>query len=286
MNRNTRDVTAGRIRRAWRSVAGRAMSGWPRSDLGSEKVISAKYRFICLCVPKVASRSLITALRMVDEQAEVLALPIADVYRLRPEAERYFSFALLRHPFTRTISWYRELFFAEDIYSANYHHYRGNRGTTLFDAAADQRVRLRGAVADIAAPDAKRDKRERLLAKYRSLAEVRTFEDVCVWLHSRAGRDAGADRHFLSQHVQTRLPNGRPPQRVGRFENIDADLAGIAARIGMPVPALPLLNTMAGWQAPRSTLAVARSRARTELNDRCRALLRRRYAGDFALGGY
>ena len=249
-------------------------------------MISAKYGFICLCVPKAASRSLITALRMAAEDAEVHALPIAEVYRLRPEVAGYFSFALLRHPFTRALSWYRELFFAEGVYGAHYHRYRDNRGSALFDAAAGQRVTLRGAVADIAGPAAKRAKRERLFAKHPSLAHARTFEDVCVWLRSRAGRDAGADRHFLSQHVQVRLPDGRPPHRVGRFENIDAELAGIAAQLGMPTPALPRLNTMAGWQAPAAALTAARSQAKAELSERCRALLRQRYAGDFALGGY
>ena len=50
--------------------------------------------------------------------------------------------------------------------------------------------------------------------------------------------------------------------------------------------ALPLLNTIAGWQPTPEALTVARSAAAAHLTERNRALLRARYAADLSLGGY
>ena len=43
-----------------------------RPDLRAEKILSHKHRYLWLCVPKVASRSLIATLRAVDPSAELI----------------------------------------------------------------------------------------------------------------------------------------------------------------------------------------------------------------------
>ena len=66
-----RDV-AGAAARGRLGAAGlmaRTASRWP--DLGAEKIVSREYRYIWLCVPKVASRSIREALCSVTPDAEV-----------------------------------------------------------------------------------------------------------------------------------------------------------------------------------------------------------------------
>ena len=256
-------------------------------DLGAEKIVSSKYRFLCICIPKVASRSLMAALRNTDPDVEIFRkMRIGEVYARRPEAREYFSFAFIRHPFTRAFSLYRELLCSAAVYAAGYHRYRDEWNTSFFDPVADRVVRLRPPLADLALPAHKEEKRRRLFARFYGLDRTYSFDDFCEWLATPWGSDAVADRHFLSQHVQVRLDDDRLPDFVGLFEQLDADLERIARRIGMPTPALPMLNTMAGWQSTPDELAAARSAISACLDDRNRKLLASRYAGDFALGGY
>ena len=256
-------------------------------DLGAEKVVSSKYRFLCICIPKVASRSLMAALRNADPDVEVFyKMRIGEVYAARPEAREYFSFTFIRHPFTRAFSLYWELLCSAAVYATDYHRYRDEWNTSFFDPVAGRMVRLRPPLADLALPAHKEEKRRRLFARFYGLDRTYSFDDFCEWLATPWGSDAVADRHFLSQHVQVRLDDDRLPDFIGRFEQLDADLERIARRIDMPTPALPMLNTMAGWQSTPDELAAARSAASACLDDRNKQLMASRYADDFALGGY
>ena len=106
---------------------------------------------------------------------------------------------------------------------------------------------------------------------------------MCAWLNTPYGSNAFAERHWLSQHRQIRLPDGRLPDFVGRHERLEPDLALVAARLGLRVRPLEPLNTMSGWLPPPEREAIDRHR---DL-DRCnRAKLRSRYAADFRLFGY
>ena len=226
-------------------------------DLTAEKVVSRKYRCLWLCNPKVASRSIIAVLRDADPDAEIIeGASVAEVYAMYPAAKDYFSFAFIRHPFGRALSLYAEMRF--------FH--------TRFDGA--NRCR--------------KEERQRFLANaFFGLAEVESFDDYCRWLNTPYGSDAFANCHFLSQHRQICLLHGHRPDFIGRLENIDRDLERVAEHLGMPLPTLPMLNTMAGWQ-PRSPQALQAARAEMSalLTEQNRALLSKRYAGDLELGGY
>ena len=226
-------------------------------DLTAEKVVSRKYRCLWLCNPKVASRSIIAVLREADPDAEIIeGVSVAQVYAMYPAVKDYFSFAFIRHPFDRALSLYAEMRFFR----------------TRFDGA--NRCR--------------KEERQRFLANaFFGLAEVESFDDYCRWLNTPYGSDAFANCHFLSQHRQICLLDGRWPDFIGRFENIDRDLERVAEHLGMPLPTLPMLNTMAGWQ-PRSPQALQAARAEMSalLTEQNRALLSKRYAGDLELGGY
>ena len=100
------------------------------------------------------------------------------------------------------------------------------------------------------------------------------FDAFCRWLETPFGSDAFADRHWLSQHRQLRDGDGRLPEFLGRHERLDADWRALCERLGLPLRALPRLNPRpAGCEAAPPDAGTA-------------ALLRRRYAEDFRIGGY
>lgn len=243
----------GRLATAWRM----ARTAGRRADLGAEKILSRKYRYVWLCNPKVASRSIMAALLDVTPDAELFReTSAAELFALRPEARSYYCFAFVRHPFTRALSFHAELHFFASHYA---------QGAQL---------------------QHKKEKSSRFFRDFHGLAETAGFGDYCRWLHTPYASDAVAERHFLSQHVQLRLADGRLPDFIGRFENLGEDFQQIAERLGLPKPALPVLNTMAGWQPAHSALHDARAAASARLTQHDKRLLAMRYARDFELGGY
>lgn len=251
-----REVAAALARGAFDDAKRMARAMSRSSDLQAEKVVSHKHRFVWLCNPKAASRSIKTTLLDADPAAEVHEASVSDLYARRPEVRSYYSFAFVRHPFTRALSFHSELHFSPRI------------------LAGEQ------------PPIPKEAKRRVILARCYGLVDTNDFDAYCRWLNTPWGSDAFADRHFLSQHVQIRLDDRRLPDFVGRYENLDEDFHRVASRLGIDAPALPVLNTLAGWRATPETLASARSAAEARLTEQNKALLRARYAEDLALGGY
>ena len=118
---------------------------------------------------------------------------------------------------------------------------------------------------------------------------VQTLSDLLRLglMSTHGGVWADADRHFLSQHRQMGLADGRLPDFVGRHENLDEDWQRLAAHLGLPATPLPLMNTMAGWRADADALKTARLAAmEAHMTERSKTLLRTRYAEDFRLLGY
>lgn len=254
-----RDVIGAVVRGSFPAALSMLRTAARRPDLGAEKIVSARYRYLWLCNPKAASRSIMTALRSADQDAETIrGKSIAEVYAMHPQAKEYYSFAFVRNPFSRALSSYWEM-----------HFHRRH---------AEQFQRH--------AKDWKRDAKRISIARYHGIAENSGFDDFCLWLNTPYGCDAFADRHFLSQHVQIGLGNGRLPDFIGRFENLDADFKRAAENIGLPAAELPLLNTVAGWQPTPDALEAGRSTVGAHLTEDNKALLRTRYAQDFELGGY
>ena len=213
------------------STAGR------RPDLRAEKMVSRRYGFLWICNPKVASRSIITALRAVDPDAELIrGRTLDEILAARPEITDYTSFAFLRHPCHRTYSFY-----------------------------ADKHV--------LALRD--RDAYGWFIAPYYGAGTGMSFGELCRWLNTPCGSDAFADRHWLSQHRQLRFADGRLPDFVGSYERLDADWRTITERLRMPFRELPRLNAR-----PEGVIPTAHPDENTV------ALLGRRYADDFRIGGY
>lgn len=220
----------------------------------AEKIVSRKYRYLWICVPKVASRSIMAALRATEPDIAVICdKSIFELYKLHPPAESYTSFAFIRHPFDRALSLYAEMRYFRERFDGPHRYLKGQR-QLYFERC------------------------------FHGLAEVDSFNDYCQWLNTRYGSDAFADAHFLSQHLQMRLADSRLPDFIGRLEAIDEDFERIVAQIGLPATALPQLNTMLGWQASSPpALQQARAEMRALLTPNNKALLRRRYAADLQL---
>lgn len=207
-----------------------------RPDTRAEKIVSRRYRYLWICNPKAASRSLAAALRAADPSAALIRRRTLDeVLERRPEARRYFRFAFLRNPATRALS-----------------------------AWADKHTLAR----------TERDAYRWFIRPWHGLRTGMSFEEFCRWLATPFGADAFADRHWLSQHRQIRDAGGRLPDFLGSLENIDADWRTVCERTGMPHRALPRLNPRPPALADEAPDAA------------CEALLRRRYAEDYRLGGY
>ena len=200
----------------WAAALALASSAGRRADRRAEKIVSHRYRFLWICNPKVASRSLIQALRAADPDAELVrGRTLDEILDGRPALRAYFSFAFVRHPVGRTRSFHAD-----------------KHGLALHDRRACRWF----------------------IEPWHGLRRGMAFEEFCRWLATPAGSDAFADRHWLSQHVQIRTREGQEPDFVGRWETLDDDWRTVTAHTGMPHRALPLLNARPG-AAPAADMA-------------------------------
>ena len=175
-----------------------------RTDLRAEKMVSHRYRFLWLCNPKVASRSIIAALRTADPDAELFrGRTLDEVLARRPEARGYFTFAFIRHPRDRTRSCHAD-----------------KHALALRDRRAARWF----------------------IEPWHGLSPGMTFAEFCRWLATPWGSDAFADRHWLSQHRQIRTADGRLTDFLGHWECLDADRRAVTGRLGLPFRELPRLN--------------------------------------------
>ncbi|MDE0051112.1 MAG: sulfotransferase family 2 domain-containing protein [Rhodospirillales bacterium] len=207
------------------------------SDRRAEKILSHRYRFLWICNPKAASRSLIAALRAADPDAlYIRQLTLEQVHARHPEARSYFSFAFLRHPLQRLRSFYADK------------HARARHDRTFY---------------------------RHFIRPYHGVRLDMTFGELCRWLDTPCGADAFADRHWLSQWRQLADPQGRLPSFLGRYERLEEDWRTLCGRLGLPPTALPRLN-------PGHPAFLRDAVADPGID----ALVRRRYARDYEIGGY
>ena len=175
-----------------------------RADRRAEKIVSHEYRFVWICNPKAASRSLIAALLDADPKALLVrGQTLEQVYAAHPAARAYRRFAFLRHPVDRTRSFFED-----------------KHALARTDAAA----------------------RRWFIDPWHGVEAGMDFAAFCRWLDSPWGSDAFADRHWLSQWRQVSDRRGRLPDFLGRYETLDADWRRMCAALGLPQTPLPRLN--------------------------------------------
>lgn len=176
---------------------------YTRPDLESEKIVLRNEKILFVGVPKVATRSLISALMQgngLSGRPEVREVDLASLLRDDPELAGFFKFTFVRNPWSRITSCYRDKVMSADaIKRARHLNYRpGLEPGMPFDAFAE-------------------------------------------WLNSPEGSDDVADRHWMSQYRI--LFKDRPDlieyDFIGRFENLAEDYREIARRTGIALPELP-----------------------------------------------
>lgn len=248
-----RDI-AGAARRGGLAGARRVVRALTRPPDRDGALVSRKYRCVWRLTSKVATQSIQAAMLGADPDCEIFDMSAAELHELRPEARDWFSFAFIRHPFDRALSFWWDIHFAHEHYTEQVEWLKR--------------------------------KRAHIFEHWRGLAETRDFDAYCRWLHTPYGSDSCANRHVLSLGPQIRGADGRLPDFVGRLEDFAADWDRVAARAGIPIPEPPLLHSLAGWRAPREEVEAARASRAALLTERNKALLAERYAGDLELGGY
>jgi len=82
-----------------------------KNSLNAEKVISHKHKFIYIAVPKVATRSILDILIReppVNLDATLTEKKIARIIGENPELHKYTLFTVVRNPWSRVVSSYRD----------------------------------------------------------------------------------------------------------------------------------------------------------------------------------
>jgi len=193
---------------AWSFMKGVQFFGVkPPYDRSPLTLISHRYKFIYIGIPKVATRSFKTSihdLRQDDFDAEFHER--ADKFRSSLMAyPDYFKFSFTRNPFARALSCYN---------------------------------------SKIGYDDVSIKKQARILSFYKGLRPGMSFEEFAIWLNSDEGQDGCADRHWMSQHQFLYGSDGQKIcDFVGRYECLQDDLAYILQKIGVP----DLELSQAGW---------------------------------------
>lgn len=223
----------------------------PPADPICEKVISEKFRFVWVGIPKVATRSILTALYR-EPQVDIAGREVNDeLWKLLKQNEifeKYFKFAFVRNPWARIVSSYLNKI---------------------------QRFR----------EDTQRD----IIDRYPGLRFKMPFEEfIRFLLEDPSGKDEGANRHWISQHVFVTGKNGELlVDFIGKMENLKEDFATACLKIGLPEIQLPWLNSREGWKANKQVLNQKDPfYYRSYFTPETRELVRKRYLKDIEMFGY
>ncbi len=179
----------------------------PPYDRTPLTLISHKYKFIYIGIPKTATRSFRSYFydeHKADYKAEMHETRGGFEKALRKYKD-YYKFSFVRHPVYRTLSCYQ---------------------------------------SKIAHGDLSLLKRARILSFYPGLEPGMSFHDFVRWLNSAEGSDTQADRHWMSQYKFLYDENGaKLCDFVGRYEHLESDLELVRRTLGLPDFMLPRV----GW---------------------------------------
>lgn len=180
-----------------------------RSQITTEKIICHSHRFVYVAMPKVASRSLLSALERAPIESTRMSETWSDLYRDEVIDRSYQVFTFVRNPWARLHSTY------------------SNKIASGDDRVKDGILRhFPGLHAEM------------------SFLEFANY--VC---HARGGNDVYGERHWISQHLQLpHVEDGCPKLTVGRIETLRADFDRILLDLGLDPIELPTLNTRFGWR--------------------------------------
>jgi hypothetical protein len=223
----------------------------PPIDPFCEKIISDKFRFIWVGIPKAATRSILTALYRepaVDVAGREVNDELASLLNQNQNYGEYFKFAFVRNPWARIVSSYINKI---------------------------QRFR--------------EETQRHIIDRYSALRFKMPFEEfIRFLLEDPSGRDEGANRHWLSQHTFVSDKDGEfLVDFIGKIENIEHDFTLACHRIGLPEIHLPWLNSREGWKMNKQVMKQKDPfYYRRYYTSQTRELVRQRYSKDIELFEY
>lgn len=175
----------------------------PPYDLTPLTIISHKYKFIYIGIPKTATRSFVNAFYhegkdVYDSEMFETKKAYEQILKKYPD---YFKFSFTRHPYDRILSCYNSKI--------------GHHDLSLL-------------------------KRARIMSFYKELKPGMSLEKFVDWLcNADEGRDKYADRHWMSQHKFLRnQDNTAITDMCGKYETLEKDLKTIMNKVDAPCPAL------------------------------------------------
>ena len=179
----------------------------PPYDLTPLTIISHRYQFIYIGIPKVATRSFRDF--FTSDAAKNFDIEMYETKKgfqqTLAKYSNYYKFSFVRDPFSRTLSCYNSKI--------------GHADLSLL-------------------------KRARIMSFYKGLRPGMSFDAFANWLCSNEGQDERADRHWMSQYRFLYDENGAPLcDFVGTYENLDKDVDKICKHLKMP----HITRPQSGW---------------------------------------
>lgn len=218
------------------------------TKINSEKLVSHKYKFSYICVPKVATRSLLTALFREpkhDYGAELFKITSFELFKKIPNFESYFKFSFVRNPFSRVVSCY----------------------LNKIENPKEDTINL-------------------ILNKFEGLDPNMPFDKFVEFLGTEEGCDSNSDRHWLSQSEFLKNDKGEIfVDFIGRLENIDSDLQVLSTKLNVPEIKIPIINTRFKWNGDKSDIS-DQYYYRKYYTDKTRKIIENRYEEDLNRFGY
>jgi hypothetical protein len=243
-----RDLDAGHLPLNARGLDLGAFPPLSASAATTEKLVSTRYGFIFVSVPKAASRSILEALWQIHGDgagAFIFEGSPQELFTRYPAFWSYLKIAVVRHPFRRAVSCYIDKVLDAD-----------SRKKTLF-----RRVGLETPPASFAA-----------------------FVD---FLGSDQGKDELSDRHWTSQAALLGDIHGNLwIDRFARQESLEGDLQSILDRLGLKLPPLRKVNERREHLNLADGAERQAMDDRYYHTPEIEAQLRARYRADYELFGY
>lgn len=220
-----------------------------KPDLDPHVIVSEKYKFLFLGVPKAGTRSWHYDL-VWNPQAKlgafVLRMGIEEIRAKHPEYDNYFKFSFVRNPWARVLSTYND-----KIKNPNNLN------------------------------------RQNIVSKHPGLRRRMSFEDFVDWLCSEQGQDKWADGHWISQHRILETGEGELfCDFVGQIESVEQDFPKICDKLSMPSVELTRRNVRGKLKWALAGTRPSANYYREFYTDRTRDLIADRYRRDIELFRY
>lgn len=212
-------------------------------NISGDSFYSPEAGVLYLCVPKVASRSILQICESSFADGRVLKEQKVDYHRLfQSLSKTVFSFSFVRDPIERVLSFYY-----------------------------DKCVNFDGSPGKVA-----------MFARYKNLEPTIELNNFIKWLNSDEGQDYNADHHFCSQYLFIYSRDWKKcVNYVGNFKTLPDDLSSIWTRLGRVLPTLPHLNSNADSSIRK--MIIPSCNYASELSSAQIRALRKRYEADYDL---